>query len=998
MNLLSLGVNLPPFALPLLPHIPTSTATNSPFYTNADDFATMSDKATPQQRRPAMYHADAAEAKQNNPDDEVGWHEQIHDRIREYPLKIEAYLKDMVPAAGRVPKCPKVKDLFQEVPIRGAENDMYPPMINALTKLVESFPDDQRPRFHNYGSKIMKFPYQHYNEEHHPTKPDIIATVPSIPVVTPLYRWRHVALVFELKIDAQADPLIMHTPTHWRTLVQLAKGARNIMLSQGRLYAFVIGVYGDIARIFRFDRAGAICSPTFKYREQPKILHEFLWRLFHPKLIDCDIVGADPTVTLGTPADRERADQWATAADPEWGRTAETRKACRQITVGEGDEKKTYLVYKLLFVNPGLFSRATLVWEAFDLNETPSIPSERKRYIIKESWGGLARTSETKHYQDILRSAGGSDLTGIAKFVVGDDAGRREERDRVEGERKKAMNPRARNFVRAGHLTVGGFHHAPEKNRWNERSLTRIVLETVGTPLSEFLTTKELVTAFRDAIKGHHQAYLNGVVHRDVSEGNVMISRDKKQSFSGFIQDFDYSFSWVAFLIKHKDEFGWGDAVDLATWEKYCVEHGHELLQEGDAGNDSKERTGTVFFMAIEILENAITHEARHDLESFYWLLVFVVLRHCAHSHKLGVKAFGQLFCPGAEMQSCALTKRGWINITKPLEVPGNKPLNDLLERFRELCVTNFNRKEETPRMTHKDVLAIFDEALSASSVWPDAAGDAARPWAPPRNAKYSEKVAESMNQEVTRGTIDHTTGGDLRFPRFGPQRPDSKYELSDDEKNKDPDTDDDEAPEDTLPADRDAQPIAVAGDLEMAPPMPVAQDTPATDNENGRPAADEPEPTLNVPRDPSPDGNIFARSSAGEGQAQASSGATGRNMAETWPAAKAGGPSARAERRYNLRSSARGKPAAEATSSLQTDAAAGGSGHVRTRSRAQTTSRPRDNETRDSSVGKRSRDGHDAPEDAELGAESHTSKRPRTLSITRPRGRSSSKKTGKKR
>ncbi|EPT03309.1 hypothetical protein FOMPIDRAFT_1046864 [Fomitopsis schrenkii] len=254
------------------------------------------------------------------------------------------------------------------------------------------------------------------------------------------------------------------------------------------------------------------------------------------------------------------------------------------------------------------------------------------------------------------------------------------------------------------------------------------------------------------------------------------------------------------------------------------------------------------------------------------------------------------------------------------------------------------------------------------------------------------------MNQEVTRGTIDHTTGGDLRFPRFGPQRPDSKYELSDDEKNKDPDTDDDEAPEDTLPADRDAQPIAVAGDLEMAPPMPVAQDTPATDNENGRPAADEPEPTLNVPRDPSPDGNIFARSSAGEGQAQASSGATGRNMAETWPAAKAGGPSARAERRYNLRSSARGKPAAEATSSLQTDAAAGGSGHVTTRSRAQTTSRRRDNETRDSSVGKRSRDGHDAPEDAELGAESHTSKRPRTLSITRPRGRSSSKKTGKKR
>lgn len=89
----------------------------------------MSDKATPQQPRAAMHHADAAQAKQDNLDDEVAWHEQIHDRIREYPLKIEAYLKDMVPASGRVPKFPDVKDLFQEVPTRGGEFDMYKPMV-----------------------------------------------------------------------------------------------------------------------------------------------------------------------------------------------------------------------------------------------------------------------------------------------------------------------------------------------------------------------------------------------------------------------------------------------------------------------------------------------------------------------------------------------------------------------------------------------------------------------------------------------------------------------------------------------------------------------------------------------------------------------------------------------------------------------------------------------------------------------------------------------------
>ena len=167
----------------------------------------------------------------------------------------------------------------------------------------------------------------------------------------------------------------------------------------------------------------------------------------------------------------------------------------------------------------------------------------------------------------------------------------------------------------------------------------------------------------------------------------------------------------------------------------------------------------------------------------------------------------------------------------------------------------------------------------------------------------------------------------------------------------------------------------------------------PATDLENRRPATD-------APREPSPDGNLFARSSGGADQGHASSGAVDRNMAETWPAAKVGVSSGRAEHRYNLRSSTRRNPAAGASSSLQTEDAADGRGQGATRSRTPTRSKRRDNgsHSRNSSVGKRSRDGCDDSDDAELGAESHSSKRPRTLSTTGLRGRSSSKKTGKKR
>ena len=79
-------------------------------------------------------------------------------------------------------------------------------------------------------------------------------------------------------------------------LVQLAMSARNILVSQSKLFVFVVGVYGHFARIYRFDHAGAVCSARFNYQEDPSPLRSFLWRLAHPIHENCDIIGTDPTV------------------------------------------------------------------------------------------------------------------------------------------------------------------------------------------------------------------------------------------------------------------------------------------------------------------------------------------------------------------------------------------------------------------------------------------------------------------------------------------------------------------------------------------------------------------------------------------------------------------------------------------------------------------------------------------------------------------------------
>ena len=97
----------------------------------------------------------------------------------------------------------------------------------------------------------MRFPFDLCDEEQHVTKPDIIATIPDLPCdIPPLRRWRNVALVFMAKPCDTDDPMKTYSDENEATLIQLAKSARNIMLAQGRLYAFVVGIYGHQARIF----------------------------------------------------------------------------------------------------------------------------------------------------------------------------------------------------------------------------------------------------------------------------------------------------------------------------------------------------------------------------------------------------------------------------------------------------------------------------------------------------------------------------------------------------------------------------------------------------------------------------------------------------------------------------------------------------------------------------------------------------------------------------
>lgn len=509
-----------------------------------------------------------ADTRQKSERNKKIWMTDLFERIVEVEVDIDKFLEKFVPSSvdappsidaprrkrgksKRKPKpvgAPKCEDKnFTGIVPRGKgkESGMYGPLvsdtciaksatphvclqIDGLTHLVDTFPESHRPTFHNCANTELNPPYELCDIVEHRTKPDIVVTVPSLPSLDPLLRWRNLALVFEVKGEECDDPMKKYLDKHEETIIQLAKSARNLMLAQGRLFAFCVGIYGHTARIFRFDRAGGVCSPLFNYITDPQYLHGFLWRFVHPINEGCAVVGDDPTTSLGTEADRSNVERHAKEMNASYKEDSNTIRRFivtdDRIVADEPRKKeKTYLAYKMIFVNNRLCSRASMLWEAFELDDAgqPTGPP----VVIKEGWRLFRRPSEITHYQDLQEAADSAAedaavfLSGFAELECGDDLGLRETKTLAEAghavtsDKKPLPRPAAAAMdesqllqlafdpaVVFGHRTVSACcREAPPDF---ERGQIRMVIKTVGTPITDFKSTYEMVRCLYDAITG----------------------------------------------------------------------------------------------------------------------------------------------------------------------------------------------------------------------------------------------------------------------------------------------------------------------------------------------------------------------------------------------------------------------------------------------------------------------------------------------------------------
>ena len=153
--------------------------------------------------------------------------------------------------------------------------------------------------------------------------------------------------------------------------------------------------------------------------------------------------------------------------------------------------------------------------------------------------------------------------------------------------------------------------------------------------------------------------------------------------------------------------------------------------------------------MAIQLLANeSMIHDIPHDLESVYWVLLWVILRHTQHDHPDGPRACSTYFKYDSD-EGAATAKRGWLMRKTGVRIKGNRPLTRLLMDLRTLINGNLDTSfwKRVP-LTHDAMLAVFNKALERND-WPE--NDAAIPFKLPNPVVQSVvevRVKASRNVE----------------------------------------------------------------------------------------------------------------------------------------------------------------------------------------------------------------------------------------------------------
>ncbi|RXW14933.1 hypothetical protein EST38_g10927 [Candolleomyces aberdarensis] len=234
-----------------------------------------------------------------------------------------------------------------------------------------------------------------------------------------------------------------------------------------------------------------------------------------------------------------------------------------------------------IFSRTSIRGRGTVCWPVKD-SETG------ERFLVKDYWMSEGRTPEYELLEEVRYTP------GLCHMISHEE--RRAETKSFRGD------PSA--------FTQGTFH--------NRKSI-RITIKFYGTSIDNFRTPEEMLAALRDAIQAHQTLYSIGILHRDITHSNILIG------IKGF----------------ESEDGERGVIIDLDM----AIKNRRPIL---DICKDF--RTGTLMFQSIMVSrffakdsDDQTPHPAQDyldDLESFFWLLVFLLFMYKPNGEKLPPHSF----------------------------------------------------------------------------------------------------------------------------------------------------------------------------------------------------------------------------------------------------------------------------------------------------------------------------------------------------------------------
>ncbi|KAJ8695807.1 hypothetical protein PTI98_005731 [Pleurotus ostreatus] len=625
-------------------------------------------------------------------------------------------LQDIVARAES--KSDNAKDSLKEE----FETHMYQPLVDIIDYIASFGGSTPKRRWIHSEAHVIGngMPY---------SKPDLRLGDPSGELKT----WRDLAAFGVVKLNAVQGMAPGQAIKGSDALVQSGDYARlHLAGSPFRLFSIALMITGNNFQVAIFDRAGVVVSPAADIWTDTKTFIRVIRRL------TCDLshieMGCDPSVfelpshaelypfirktakSLGVPRDSLDYPSFLVQCRRRISTLdgIDTR-SCHDHDRDDWETHKWLTIGPPVWVSLSLLGRGTSIWRVMPYKED-DFDSSAEVCILKNTWRNSHRSSESETYETV---EGGPD--GVANFYCGGDA----VFPWVETSPAiSVVNIRNTDYrINRANLLGIPNHRSIDPTPM----LHRLILKTVGRPLWDAVDWMELMRGFRAALLGHGKLWAQGILHRDISAGNILLAVGAaEEGQEGFITDLEFA------RLRH-----------IRQTRRGVNEDGTETIAK--AWTDSPRGlllTGTVQFMAIEKLTAVVGRpggsesddKLHYDLESFIWVFAYTVMRRLMAEKRLDAastkrihKWFKECFC-SLSISTIISNRTARIPLQLPISIGDDilpQPIQDLSTQLSQMVQFNQSADEyaklakkgrkisQSPSCNHLRVDLFFQHSLS---------------------------------------------------------------------------------------------------------------------------------------------------------------------------------------------------------------------------------------------------------------------------------------------